>query len=219
MNGAQDLGGMQGFGPVQPEADEPVFHAEWERRVFALAIGLGASGAWNIDQSRHARESMPPADYLRASYYEIWFEGLKSLLLERGLVQHDELDAGKTRHAPLPLPSKLRADDVAAKLARGWPYQRQVQGDPRFAVGERVRTQVCAPLGHTRLPRYARGRVGEISAIHGAHVYPDSHAAGHGEDPQWLYTVRFDAAELWGRDTSATSVSLNCWEPYLEPAG
>lgn len=219
MNGAQDLGGMQGFGPVRPETDEPVFHADWERRVFALAVGMGASGAWNIDQSRHARESMPPAEYLRASYYEIWFEGMKRLLLERGLVQADELDTGKMRHAPLPLSSKLRAQDVAARLARGWPYERKPEGRARFAVGDRVRTAVGAPRGHTRLPRYARGRVGEVVALHGAHVYPDSHAAGRGEDPQWLYTVRFDAAELWGRDTTAASISLNCWEPYLERAG
>ena len=220
MNGGQDLGGMHGFGPVRPEAGEPVFHAGWERRVFALAVAAGATGAWNIDMARHAREALAPPDYLRASYYEIWYCGLARLLLDGGLADAGELAAGRSRSPGVHLPHALPAADVAAKLARGWPAQRPADGAPpaAFAVGDRVQCRVDAPPTHTRLPRYCRGRCGVVAALHGRHVFPDSHAAGRGEDPQWMYAVRFAAHDLWGPHTTASSVTLSCWEPYLERA-
>jgi len=218
MNGGQDLGGMHGFGPVRPEPGEPVFHADWERRTFALTVAAGATGAWNIDESRHARESLPPADYLRASYYEIWFLALCSLLKSRGLIGSDELADGRLRHPPRAVPAPLRAAEVDLKLARGWPADRPAPdaAPPRYAAGDRVRTRVGAPATHTRLPRYAVGRAGVIERCVGRHVFPDSNASGRGEDPQWMYSVRFDARTLWGADTTAASVTMSCWEPYLE---
>lgn len=92
MNGAHDLGGMHGFGPIDPEPDEPVFHAQWERRAFALTLAMGAYGAWNIDMSRHARERMEPGAYLTTSYYEHWLHGLERLLIEKGLLTREEID-------------------------------------------------------------------------------------------------------------------------------
>ena len=204
MNGAHDMGGAHGFGPVVAEVDEPAFHADWERRVFALTIALGASGEWNIDASRSAREDRPPAEYLDKSYFELWLAGLERLLAERGVLER-------------PPGRVLAAEDVAATLARGGPVERPARRDPRFAVGDRVRTRNTHPRGHTRLPRYARGRIGTVELIHGCHVYPDRNARFEGEDPQWLYTVRFSAHELWGTD-AAQSVSIDAFEPYLEAA-
>ena len=200
MNGAHDMGGVHGFGRVVPEVDEPWFHAEWERRVFALVIALGAGGLWNIDASRFAREDRPPGEYLGLTYYEVWLAGLERLLAERGY------------------PSKvLRAEYVEATLARGGPASRESERPARFALGDRVRTRNTHPHTHTRLPRYARDKVGTVERLHGTHVFPDSNARFAGEDPQWLYTVRFSARELWGREDDDT-VSIDAFEPYLEPA-
>lgn len=175
-------------------------HAEWERRVFALVVALGAGGRWNLDASRFAREDRPPAEYLGMSYYELWLAGLERLLAERGS------------------PSKvLRAEAVEATLARGGPTTRETTRPARFDVGDRVRTRNIHPHTHTRLPRYARDKVGTVERLHGAHVFPDSNARFAGEDPQWLYTVRFSARELWGREDDDT-VSIDAFEPYLEPA-
>jgi nitrile hydratase subunit beta len=219
MNGAQDLGGMMGFGPVVPEANEPVFHAAWEQRVLAMTVAMGVAGGWPIDKSRFARESLPPAVYLSSSYYQIWLEGLTRLLLERGLVSREELNAGHSLEPAKPVARILKPEDVGPMLAKGAVYQRPVATPARFAAGDRVRARNIHPAGHTRLPRYVRGREGRITAIHGAHVFPDANAAGQGEAPQWLYTVRFAARELWGQAADAdVTVSVDAWESYLEPA-
>ncbi|MGE0211173.1 MAG: nitrile hydratase subunit beta [Parvibaculaceae bacterium] len=219
MNGAQDLGGMMGFGPIASEADEPWFHAEWERRVFALTLAMGATGAWNLDQSRHARESLDPARYLASSYYEIWFEGLCRLMRERGLVTAREIEEGSAVDGPKPLKRKLAAGDVAKVLSAGGPTSRQASAAARFAPGDAVRARNMHPLGHTRLPRYLRGHAGKIVAVRGAHVFPDSHAQGDGENPQWLYTVRFSARTIWGEGRNPNdSVHADLFEPYLDAA-
>ncbi|HPU52240.1 MAG TPA: nitrile hydratase subunit beta, partial [Burkholderiaceae bacterium] len=158
MNGAQDLGGMMGFGPVQPEPDEPVFHAEWERRVFALTVGTGFCGQWNIDMARSARESMPPPSYLNSSYYEIWFEGLRRLLVARDMVSEDEIDLVAPKHAARPGIQAVPRERVAAVLARGGPSERPATSPARFSLGQAVRTINLHPVGHTRLPRYARDK-------------------------------------------------------------
>jgi nitrile hydratase subunit beta len=218
MNGAQDLGGMQGFGPVRPEKDEAPFHDEWERRAFALTLAMGATGSWNLDMGRAARESLPPAQYLSSTYFQIWFEAMVALMLERGLVTPDEVADGHAQVAPKPLPRRLDATSVAQAMARGGPTEREAPGPARFTVGERVRARLINPVTHTRLPRYVRGRVGTVVAVHGAHVLPDTNALGQGECPAWLYGLRFDARDLWGDDTTASAVHVDCWEPYLEPA-
>ena len=220
MNGAQDLGGQHGFGAVEAEADEPVFHADWERRAFALTLAMGATGEWNIDASRFARESLPPAQYLAKGYYEIWLAGLERLLGERGLVTAQELAAGHALDAPArPVARTLAAEDVTGLLRRGSPATREPPRPALFAAGDRVRARNLHPKTHTRLPRYVRGRVGTVALVHGCHVFPDAHAHGQGEDPQWVYTVRFAARELWGPQGDPTAaVSVDAFEPYLEPA-
>ena len=216
MNGAQDMGGMHGFGPVRPEPDEPAFHAAWERRAFALTLAMGATGAWNLDLTRATRESLPPARYLASSYYEIWLAALEALLVRQGLVEQDELADGGARVPAVPVARVLRADAGDAVLSRGSPTVRPAERPAAFEMGQHVRTRNLNPSGHTRLPRYARGRHGRIVALHGAHVFADAHARGEGDAAAWLYTVEFDARELWGPDTTATTVRIDCWEPHLE---
>ena len=216
MNGVHDMGGLQNFGPVAPEADEPTFHHAWERRVFGLTLAMGGVGLWNIDQSRSARESLPPAQYLSSSYYRIWLDGLCKLMLERGLVTPEELADGRMRERPAKPFGLLAAERVAPALLRGNSTQRPLAGSARFSVGDAVRARVSNPPSHTRLPRYCRGRPGSIASVHGAHVFPDANACGKGEQAQWLYTVRFEAGDLWGPHTSAAAVHVDCWESYLE---
>jgi nitrile hydratase beta subunit len=219
VNGAHDMGGMHGFGPVEAEPGEPPFHADWERRVFALTLAMGATGEWNLDASRFARESQPPGDYLSETYYEIWLAGLERLLAERELVTREEVAAGRPLTPPRELARRLSAADVEQMLHRGGPTEREPTRPARFAAGDRVRARELNPRTHTRLPRYVRGHAGEVVTVHGCHVFPDAHAHGGGEDPQWLYTVRFGARELWGDDADpAAAVSVDAWEPYLEPA-
>jgi len=219
VNGAQDMGGVHGFGAVHPEADEPVFHSSWEGRAFALTIAMGATGEWSLDAARFARESLPPAEYLSKSYYEIWLAGLERLLAERGLVAPDEITAGRPLRPAKPVSRTLAAADVEQALERGGPTNREAPGPARFTAGDRVRAKNMHPVTHTRLPRYVRGHIGTVALVHGCHVFPDSQAHWRGEDPQWLYTVRFDARELWGADADPTvAVSVDAFEPYLDPA-
>jgi len=218
MNGAADLGGMMGFGPVIGEPEDQYFHADWERRALAITLAVGAVGAWGIDASRHARESLPPAEYLGSTYYEIWIKALEKLLLDAGLVEADELAQHRSLRPGVAVDRTLSATAVPAVLARGTRYDRPVDVSARFALGDRVRTRNMHPTGHTRLPRYARGKVGVIERVHGAHVLPDTNAHGGGEHPQWLYAVLFDARELWGEAADAgLTITIDAWESYLEP--
>jgi nitrile hydratase len=211
------MGGVHGFGAVEVEPDEPVFHAEWERRVFALTRAMGATGEWNLDEVRFAREDRQPLEYLSMSYYERWLAALERLLVERGLVGSDELAAGRPLRPGRVVPRVLAAADVAG-FGSANPG-RDARRAPRFALGDQVRTLNIHPSGHTRLPRYVRGRVGTVCTVHGAHVFPDSHAHGRGEDPQWLYTVCFDGRELWGAEADpGLMISVDAFEPYLAPA-
>jgi nitrile hydratase len=219
MGGAQDMGGVTGFGPVQPEPDEPVFHAEWERRAFALTLAMGMPGGWNIDMSRFAREDRPHQDYLAKSYYQIWLAGLERLMLERGLVSAEEIESGHQLVAAKQVPKILTAEGVAGMLHRGGPTERDPRAPALFKVGDRVRAKTINPSGHTRLPRYVRGHLGTVERLHGVHVFPDSNALGQGEAPQWLYTVSFEGRELWtDAPDPDLKVSVDAWQSYLEPA-
>lgn len=219
MNSVHDMGGLQGFGPVCPEVNEPIFHAEWERHALAVTLAMGACGAWTLDEARHARESLPPAQYLGSTYYDIWLAALGRLLLDKGLVTAGELASGQPKAPGLAVPRVLRAADVDAVLAKGTSVAREPAHPPAFAVGERIRTRDLHPSTHTRLPRYARGRVGVIERVHGHHVLADANAHRGPQDPEvadWLYSVRFDAATLWGEsaDPHAT-VNLDLWQVHL----
>ncbi|QDL35986.1 nitrile hydratase subunit beta [Rhodoferax sediminis] len=223
MNGVHDMGGLQGFGPVQPEANEPLFHFEWERRALAITLAMGATGQWNIDLGRSARESLPPAVYLASSYYEIWIRALEVLMLQRGLVSPRELRSGQLLVPPAPVAYVLQAGNVAAALASGSPADRRASAPARFAPGDRVRAKNMHPVGHTRLPRYVRGHLGTVQAVRGCHLFADRHASQplppFDTTADWLYTVVFDGRELWGPQAdAAVQVSVDAWEPYLEAA-
>jgi nitrile hydratase subunit beta len=223
MNGVHDMGGMHGFGKVEPEAGEPVFHAPWEGRVLAMNRAMGWLRQWTIDADRFAREMLPPAVYLASSYYRKWTLGLERQCVQAGFVGEDELAAGHALHpAKLdparPVKPALTAAEVRNTLARG-NYSRPPVAPAAFAPGDRVRTRNINPTGHTRLPRYARGKSGVIESIRGCHVFPDAAAAGHVDEAHWLYTVVFDGHELWGDGADpALTVSIDAWEPYLVQA-
>jgi nitrile hydratase subunit beta len=225
VNGAHDLGGMHGFGPVVIEPDEPVFHAEWERRTFALDHAMGIRGRWSLDAIRFAREQMPPAEYLATSYYEHWLWGLEELLDRHGFLVRAELDRrvrgdGPPTEPPVaPDPRSLRPDGVARYLRNRRGARLDEPIPPKFKLGDTVVTRKMNPTGHTRIPRYVRGRHGVIDRDHGVFTFPDTHAVGLGRKPQHVYSVRFTARELWGtgahpRDT----VHVDLWDDYLDPA-
>ena len=219
MNGVHDMGGMHGMGPIQEEKNEPVFHELWESRVFALRRAMGAWGKWNIDVTRHEVELVPPADYLRMSYYERQFAAFLVLLEKRGFLAPTELEAGKPAPgSPVAVPA-LTTQKAAALVAKGVPTSREVAVTPRFQTGQRVRARNIHPVGHTRLPRYARGKLGAIHRDHGVFVFPDTNAHYVGEKAQHVYSVRFAARELWGQQAAQQdSVYLDLWDDYLDPA-
>jgi nitrile hydratase subunit beta len=218
MNGVHDMGGMHGMGPVVIEKDEPVFHADWEARVYALQRATGFHGKWNIDMSRFSRERMPPAAYLAATYYERWLFGLQTLLVEEGLVTAHELATGRgaTTAGKTAL---LRASDVAEGM-RGRLSARVAADVPsKFKPGDPVVARTINPAGHTRLPRYVRGRRGTIHIDHGVFTFPDTNAMTRDPKPQHCYSVRFDARELWGPQVAARdSVYLDLFDDYLDAA-
>jgi nitrile hydratase beta subunit len=219
MNGVHDMGGMQGFGRVEAEPNEPVFHEPWEGRSLALNLAASAWGKWNIDTGRHEIELLPAADYLRMSYYEKWTARLEELLLKAGLVTREEIAGGRAATGSKKATPALSAERVPSVLRTGALASRDVPIAARFLVGQRVRARNMHPMGHTRLPRYARGHVGTIDRDHGVYVFPDTNAHFLGENPQRVYSVRFAARELWGEQASERdAVYIDLWDGYLEPA-
>ena len=224
MDGVHDLGGMQGFGPVEREENEPVFHAAWEAAVLAMQRAGGSRGFFNIDEFRHAIERMVPAHYLGATYYEKWLDGVTRLLIEKGVVGVEELAARRAffeQRPDAPARAALSGPPPAREAPNpNWLQDviRETGATPRFAPGDAVLTREIHPHGHTRLPRYARGRRGVVHRCHGIHVFPDTNAHGQGEQPQPLYSVRFDARELWGESAESNqAVHIDLWESYLLP--
>jgi nitrile hydratase subunit beta len=217
-NSIHDMGGMHGFGPVEPEPNEPVFHAEWEKRVFAARVSMGATGLWTIDGGRATLENLPPLAYLQ-SYYARWFYGLERSVVAHGLAGEDEIAAGHSLRPGRGLNRKMTLE--IAKNLRGpmAPFDRPAPNPACFKAGNQVRAKNLNPTTHTRLPRYARGKIGTVEAVRGCHVFPDTAALGAGDNPQWLYTVVFSARELWGEAADpAVKVSIEAFEPYLVPA-
>ena len=218
MNGAHDLGGMHGFGQVEIEKNEPVFHFPWEKRAFALTLASGFHGKWNLDMSRYAREQMPPAEYLATTYYEHWLFGLQKLLVEQQLVTAIELQTGHAEAKTSELRA-LQVSDVEPLLRKRRAARLDEDVPPRFRAGERVVARNINPTGHTRLPRYARGRRGVIDRDHGVFIFADTHAMCRDKKPQHCYSVRFTARELWGTEGSARdSVFVDLWDDHLDRA-
>jgi nitrile hydratase subunit beta len=219
MNGVHDMGGMQDFGPVKSQPNEPVFHAPWEGRVFAITQAAGAWRRWSVDEWRHRMELLPPPEYLRMSYYEKWLAAIIELLREHELVSRAELEGGRPEGGSKKVTPPLTADKVPLMKRAGAVAAREVSVTPRFSPGQRVRTRNIHPTGHTRLPRYARGKTGAVDRVHGVYVFPDTTAHSLGENPQHVYSVRFAARELWGEQASPRdSVFMDIWDNYLEPA-
>jgi nitrile hydratase beta subunit len=217
VNGIHDIGGMQDMGPVQPETNEPVFHAEWEGRVYGIDASLRALGKWNLDAWRYQIELLPAASYLQMTYYERWLRINEQLLVKHGLVTPAELangapEPGSAKHVPA-----LPAAAAERRFGRGLPSAYEPEVPPQFEAGQQVRARNINPTGHTRLPRYVRGRTGTIIRDHGVYTFPDSNAQYQGEQRQHVYSVRFSARELWGEQAPPKdSVHLDLWDSYLE---
>jgi nitrile hydratase len=219
MNGVHDMGGQQGMGPVEYEKNEPVFHAPWEGRIYALNRAMRAWRTWSLDTERHALELLPPVDYLRMSYYERWVVRLAAQLVQSGLVTTEEMESGKAAPGSTKATPALSLATSSRWLNRGIASSQDPEVRPLFKVRQRVRARNINPVGHTRLPRYARGKTGVIVRDHGVYLFPDSNAHLQGEKRQHVYSVRFAARELWGEDASPRdSVHLDMWDDYLEPA-
>jgi len=215
MNGIHDLGGLHGMGPIPYETNEPVFHEPWEGRIYALIRAVRAWRKSTADADRHAIEQLPPADYLRP-YYERRLAGFLAILRRDGFITSEELERGKAAPGSGRATPPLTAAMSARFVNRGIPPAIEPTIIPRFKVGERVRTRNMHPIGHTRLPRYARGKVGTITRDHGVYNFPDTNAHALGAKRQHLYSVRFSSTELWGESASARSVvHLDLWDDYL----
>lgn len=219
MNGVHDVGGLQDMGPIPHEQDEPVFHAAWEGRMYGIDRSLRFIGQWNLDAWRYQIELLPPADYFRLTYYERWLRVNEQLAVKYGLVTPEELETGSPDPGLAKTAPALTADMAARQLGRGIPSSHDPTVSPRFQVGQRVRARNMNPPGHTRLPRYARGKTGIVTRDHGVYSFPDTNAHFQGEKRQHVYSVRFAARELWGDNASARdSVHLDMWDDYLERA-
>ena len=219
MNGVHDMGGHQNMGPVVYEKDEPVFHAPWEARIYVLNRAIRALRKWSLDTDRHGLELMPPVDYLRMSYYERWVHRLEVQLVNYGLVSKEEIESRKADPRSPKANPALTLATSDRWLNRGITSAHDPTVRPLFKVRQQVRARNINPTGHTRLPRYARGKTGVIIRDHGVYLFPDSNAHFQGEKRQHVYSVRFAARELWGENASPLdSVYLDMWDDYLERA-
>ena len=222
MDGIHDVGGAQGHGRVAANDSEPPFHEEWEARMCGIARAIARPRDWNIDKFRFTREQLQPVEYLTRPYFDQWYSCYAAMLLGSGLVTVEELAAGRSAQPPAASLEPMRAEDVPRARTQTARFDRPYAGQPRFAEGERVRAAAMGSPGHTRLPRYVRGRIGVVRRVHGAHIVPDENAEGRPLAVP-LYTVAFVLAELFPeRFGSGDKVNLDLWERYLEriePAG
>jgi nitrile hydratase subunit beta len=225
MNGAHDLGGVQGLGRVEREENEPAFHSPWERSVFGMLWATFGTGLYNLDEFRHGIERMHPVHYLTSRYYEHWLYTMEKNLIAKGYVTEEELEARTRQFLDNPDASVPHKDnpELAERLAnlayQGAPTSRHADMPPRFRVGDQVVARNINPTGHTRLARYIRGKHGVIEHVYDAYVFPDTSAHGHGENPQYVYRVRFKGRDLWG-DTAEPNqvVYFDLWEGYIQSA-
>lgn len=219
MDGIHDMGGKQCWGTVSIDPAEPVFREAWQGRAFAMgAMSMGLSGT-NLDAFRHGLERLHPVDYLADGYYGRWMRCAELLLVDSGVIAPGAVDvrarqlAGESVKDPDPVETKKPEYERG-----GGGSLREIDAEPMFEVGQRVTTPHVGSAGHTRLPAYVRGRAGEIVALRPAAVLPDATAHFVGEDPQHVYTVAYDSAELWGRDAEQSTLRIDLFESYLEVA-
>lgn len=222
MDGIHDLGGMQGFGPVEIETDEPVFHHDWEKRVFALAMAAPFVAEFGDDQFRRQIEHIPPRQYLKSSYYELWFEGMTGLLKELDVISDEELNQSVMINSipeHFDVNNQAAADELESIVAQGESQAMpQSTGRDRFRVGDLVITRDHMTSVHNRLPRYARGKPGRVIAEHGIFVFADTNSVGSGLEPQMLYGIEFQACDLWGSEAQpGDTLCLDLWDAYLGP--
>ena len=222
MNGVHDMGGMHGFGPIAYDPNEPAFHHDWERIAVAIQLDGIATGQWRADEFRHTRERVEPATYLGSPYYALWMESIERLLIAKGIVAEDEIDRRQAifQADPSAPPDAAFVGEAAPPMPRHaqWQFRRQLPTAPRFAIGDSVLTDNRQPHGHTRLPRYARRKHGTVVGYHGVFDLADASADGE-ERPEHLYSVRFEAEEIWGVDSeTSAAIHLDAWESYLCPS-
>lgn len=220
MDGIHDIGGMHGFGKIEREENEPLFHADWEARAFGLSLQAAEGIGFVDDHLRANIERIPAARYLRSSYYELWMQSLEAIMAQRGVLTAAEIEArmatlsegGRAEGG-----SAITLDEMDEAVAAGASTKRpDVQVAPNFAVGDRVRVKNNHPPHHTRATRYCRGHLGTVILDHGVFVFPDSNSEGQGENPEHCYTVLFTAEELWGESgTAGDTVTVDLWDSYL----
>jgi len=215
MNSTHDLGGTHGHGPID-RSQAVDFSNDWERKIFGMTLACGMLGKWNLDESRHARETMKPGDYLNSSYYEHWLHGLEELLLAKGLISEQELNSGISENGEAN--RAVSVDRIPGILGKGAPASMKTDQKPGFHAGQAVRVRNFNPKSHTRAPRYIRGHQGVVVNHHGAHVFADQHAGTGEKIPMHLYCVRFEAEEVWGTEDAESRVALHLdlFEPYLD---
>ncbi|MEM9030585.1 MAG: nitrile hydratase subunit beta [Pseudomonadota bacterium] len=220
MDGVHDLGGVEGFGRLPIEDNEPAFHDDWEAKVMAMRLLMGAWRKWNIDAGRHSVETLPPADYLTLTYYEKWLASLVFLSERADLITRDEIASGVPAPGSVKSSPPIDGPGFLALMAKGRPSERAPTAAAKFALGDQVRTARHMHAGHTRLPRYLRGCVGEIVLLHGTHVLPDVSSRLTGDEgAEPLYGVRFSAREVWGNNADPKlSITADLWESYLAAA-
>ena len=218
MDGIHDMGGMDGFGPIPIENEGSVFHATWEARVWAMNTALGAWGKWNIDAGRYTLEQLDPALYLGSSYYQRWLYRTENILVDHGLVSREEIETPPTNRNTKKLQEPLSLDEVLTRQRNTRSARLNDDVAPRYHVGDQVRARNIHPKGHTRIPRYVRGRLGIIDRDHGVFIFPDTNAVFAGKRPQHLYSVCFTAREIWGtKAVNKDKVYVDMWDDYLEP--
>jgi nitrile hydratase len=219
VNGIHDMGGMDNMGALVREKNEPIFHADWERQIFAHTIAVLGARYCNLDELRRSTEWMPAAEYVRAAYYEIWLHAVTAILLEKKLITEADLARGRWSgvKGTLPVPP-LPRDMAVYAMNNPIPASLDLDIAPRFKAGADIIARNIHPIRHTRLPRYARGKRGKIDWVHGVYLLPDTNAHGGPDRPQHVYSVRFSARELWGNDApERDAVYLDLWDDYLEP--
>ena len=217
MDGVHDLGGREGYGNVDVDEDEEQFHEPWEARVRGMVNAMSRADDWTLDWFRHCRELIMPSDYLTRPYFDQWIQTYGAMMVNSGVATVEELATGRASGEGVDLPPPMRAEQVAHVQTGAKRFDGEIEAEPRFGVDDPVRCLVHGHPGHTRLPGYVRGRRGIVHAHHGAHVFPDANARGD-KYFEHLYTVAFEARELWGEQGGGGDrVLVNLWESYLDP--